>query len=672
MLAFAGRSARWAGGPSGWRGGSRGAASRSGARSGAGPTISRLQSTAGNRAVAQLLAAGGELGSIDDLAAGGNRAALSLLAAHDLGGRQRSAGVTAQREDEKKPDAKPDAKTDPKSDKKALRQAWADAGLVAGGPLFDLINDDLSIESLVGMALPGLVGLANEGAAAGFAKGTEDTKGEVKPIGLDKKEAGQVTEALTGWAQKGADTWLKGSDGKKFLAKAQAFVNEHPKGAYWVVVSTLAVAIAGAVTAYFSNMIDPKEFKKTFEVKGLKIDAAVDLGKFQERILQSAKLGLSGKAGAGTLGVEGSAKSVTDKKESGYELGVTGSYTLGDEKKGPSAKLSAGYAYNTLKGESSGSLGAGFKYKPLTLDTTFKFMGDGSGVLDTSLVGKLSEDMTLSAGATVGAYGPAASKSPLGYKLALTSTKGKDSDKVTLDLDGKTRAVTFGTEQTRALWGGSFTTSTSQGTAGSTTGVAFTRDALKLDLKYSLDKAGKASLDTGASVKAEGIEAAFAGKFGLETGQLEKLTVHLGFTTPDETLKFLHDLSVEVAAGKVESKATETIKLRLKQIAVEVEGSVSEKAGKAGAGFRSEVGWKLPSGLILGVGASASVTPGKDGVPAPWLVGPLVSVSHEALPVRLVGGVNVPVGPGSEGMPPVFGLSVTGNFEFWAEKNKKK
>ena len=132
------------------------------------------------------------------------------------------------------------------------------------------------------MALPGLVGLANEGAAAGFAKGTEDTKGEVKPIGLDKKE--------------GADTLLKGGDGKKFLAKAQAFVNDHPKGAYWVIVSTLAAAIAGAVTAYFAGMIDPKEVKKTFEVKGLKIDAAVDLGKFQERILQSAKLGLSCKA----------------------------------------------------------------------------------------------------------------------------------------------------------------------------------------------------------------------------------------------------------------------------------------------------------------------------------------------------------------------------------------
>ena len=78
-----------------------------------------------------------------------------------------------------------------------------------------------------------------------------------------------------------------------------------PQGAYWVIVSTLAVAIAGAVTAYFTNMIDPKEIKKTFEVKGLKIDAAVDLGKFQERVLQSAKLGLSGKAGPGTLGVEG-------------------------------------------------------------------------------------------------------------------------------------------------------------------------------------------------------------------------------------------------------------------------------------------------------------------------------------------------------------------------------
>jgi hypothetical protein len=48
-----------------------------------------------------------------------------------------------------------------------------------------------------------------------------------------------------------------------------------------------------------------------------------------------------------------------------------------------------------------------------------------------------------------------------------------------------------------------------------------------------------------------------------------------------------------------------------------------------------------------------------------------VSVSHAALPIRLVGGVSVPVGPGSEGMAPVFGLSVSPNFDFWKEKKKK-
>jgi hypothetical protein len=53
------------------------------------------------------------------------------------------------------------------------------------------------------------------------------------------------------------------------------------------------------------------------------------------------------------------------------------------------------------------------------------------------------------------------------------------------------------------------------------------------------------------------------------------------------------------------------------------------------------------------------------------MVTPGVSVSHEALPIRLVGGVNVRVGPGSVGMAPVFGLSVSPNFEFWSEKKKK-
>ena len=83
------------------------------------------------------------------------------------------------------------------------------------------------------------------------------------------------------------------------------------------------------------------------------------------------------------------------------------------------------------------------------------------------------------------------------------------------------------------------------------------------------------------------------------------------------------------------------------------------------------MGWKLPAGLVVGAGVWASLTTGKEGVPAPWMVTPGVSVSHTALPIRLVGGVSVPVGPGSEGMAPVFGLSIAPNFEFGGGKKKK-
>jgi hypothetical protein len=320
------------------------------------------------------------------------------------------------------------------------------------------------------------------------------------------------------------------------------------------------------------------------------------------------------------------------------------------------------------------SLGAAFKFKPLTLDTTWKFQGDGSGVLDTSVTGKLSDKLTLSGSATIGAYGPASRDAPLGYKLALTSTEGKESEKVTLNLDPKTKDVSFGVEQTRMLFGGALTTSNTFDVAGGPAmaqGMSYARNALKADLKYSVDKAGKQTLDAGVSGKAEGLDAAFASKFDLDTGQIQQLTVHLGFTTPDETLKFLHDLAVQLAEGKVESKDTETIKVRLRQIAVEIEGSIGEKNDRLTAGARAEVGWKLPAGVVVGAGVSASLTPGKDGVPAPWMVTPGVSVSHTALPIRLVGGVSVPVGAGSEGLAPVFGLSVAPNFDFWSEKKKK-
>src|SRR5262245_36730096 len=198
---------------------------RSSPSSGA-PFVSRLQATAGNQAVAQLLTDGHDHGPIDNAAAYGNKAAASVLA-------------PVQREDEKKttppPDAKAEGKAEGKADPKAekaggstknLRKAWADAGLVAGGPLFDLINDDLSLAKLLDMGLPELGGLVSKGTKAAVDKATEgsEKKGEVAPIGLSSKEAGQVGGALAGWAAEGAQKWLKGEDGKKFLAKAQGLI----------------------------------------------------------------------------------------------------------------------------------------------------------------------------------------------------------------------------------------------------------------------------------------------------------------------------------------------------------------------------------------------------------------------------------------------------------------
>jgi hypothetical protein len=652
----------------------RAAPGRSSAGHGSG--VAQLQSSAGNRAVAKLMssdARAGDVDTIDAIAAGGNRAALGLL--HVQRDDKKPDPTTASQPGAK-PDAKPDAKAPAGPDAKSLRKAWADAGLVAGGPLFDLINDDLSLAKLLDMGLPELGGLATKGTSAAFDKATEagGSKGEVKPIGLDTKEAGQIGGALAGWAAGAVQKWLKTDDGKKFLAKAQAKINEHPTAAYWTIVSTLAVAIGGAVTGYFMGAFDPPEFKKQFEIRGVKIDAAVDLGNFKERVLQSGKLAMATKAGPGTLGVEGTAKSVTDEKTKaqGYDLGVTGSYTLGDEKKGGSAKLSGGVGYSTLKDQASANLGASFKFKPLTVDTTWKFLGDGTGVLDTTAVAKVNEQYSIGAGASGGVYGPGETKSPLGFKLSLTSTQGKDTDKVTADVNPNSRIVTFGREATRTLWGGSLAASESHGTEGKSVGAAYVRDALKLDLKYVVDKAGAQTLESGASTKGEGFEAAFAAKFGLDEGELQKLTVHLGFTTPDETVSFLHDLTIAVAAGKMETKATETIKIRLKQIAVELKANVGEAGGKElASGVSGELGWKLPSGLILGAGAGASYTPGKEGTNVPWIVGPTVSVGHEALPVRLIGGVNVPVGAGSENMPPVFGLSIGGAFEFGKDKKKK-
>ena len=150
-------------------------------------TISRLQSTAGNRAVVQLLADGARDTPIDALPELGNRATVHLL--------------TAQREE---------PKAAPAPDPKAEKKTWQDATPVGGGALYDLVNGDLKIAKILDLALPELVGLAGKGAGAGFDAATEagGTKGEVKPIGLDTKEVTQITEAGAGWAEKAAAKWL--------------------------------------------------------------------------------------------------------------------------------------------------------------------------------------------------------------------------------------------------------------------------------------------------------------------------------------------------------------------------------------------------------------------------------------------------------------------------------
>lgn len=608
------------------------------------PLVARLQSSAGNRAVAQLMASGAPIGHAGGA---GNRALAAALAVQRAG-----PGAGA---------AKPDTK--------AERKAWEEAGLVGGGALYDLVNKDLSIAKLVGLALPELAGLINKGAEAGFEAATEagGTKGKVEEIGLETKEVGQVSEAVTGWAQKAAEKWLATPDGKAFLAKAQAVVNEHPTAAYWTIVGAVAAGIAGATIAYFSNAIDPPELKKQFELAGIRIDAAVDLGKVQEQVLQSARLALKRKVGPGEASLSGGVKAVKGKEEEGYEYSLGAGYTLGP------ASLTGGYGYSSLKDQSSFNLGVGYKFQPLTLESTFRLADDGTGTLDTTGVLKLGEQAALGFGTYGAVTGPGTEKSPLGFKLSLTTSKGKESDKITADINPTTRALTLGREQVRSIYGGMLTVGTSEGDKGTTISAGYKRDALSADLKYSVSADGAETLETGAKGKAEGAEAGISLKYGLSEGELQALTTHLAFTTPDETLKFLNDIAITLGEKGVDAKVSLGMKLRLKSIAAELAGSMTVKEDvDVGASAKAAVGWKLPAGITMGVGAGGTYTPDKGKPATPWMVGPELSVGHEALPIRLVGGVNVPVGPGSEGLPPVFGLSIAPAFEFLGGGSGKK
>jgi hypothetical protein len=362
---------------------------------------------------------------------------------------QRSVGNAAAQQVLAREPAKPAADADAKG--------WED--LPFGSTIYKELIKEYTPEKLLKLALPHLKSLPEKMPEVA-----------VEGAGLEGKETKQLAGGAASFAHKAAEEWMKTPEGKAWLDKAAGWAKQHPKTVYFTLLGAMAAAIAGAAVAYFTGNLDPPLLEKKFKALGFEITPGVDIGKFTETILQSAKLsisrelgqgvaasisgdvadggkaGWSGSAGAklGTKDVFGTYKLKWDEKgDLGHGVGfgaygLTGSYGWG---KGDDTgkleyklddRLTTAYSF---QGGDKGFHSAELKLKPLIIpiETTamVKFNADGSAILDASSLYK---------SATLGSY-------KLGIKGPLAGGKPDEAMVFTFGQSNKDAAGSTGSAE---------------------------------------------------------------------------------------------------------------------------------------------------------------------------------------------------------------------------------
>lgn len=228
----------------------------------------------------------------------------------------------------------------------AAKKSWEQfLGAKIGGKLFELVQENVSYEDLLGYAQDGTKAMADS-LKGGVLKPTE--AGAAGGLMDEQSEADAVNALIAALAPalKGAvDSWLESDSGKRLLTGISQWVEEHPKTVTSIVGGAL---IAAAVGAYLANM-DPGEFEKTFDLgAGFKAGGGVDIGPIQQLTVQAVSATLQYETEGFSAKI--SAKHDLEKDQTTANASVAGQGQVGNTKLNGQADVAlAGDGRTTVK-----------------------------------------------------------------------------------------------------------------------------------------------------------------------------------------------------------------------------------------------------------------------------------------------------------------------------------
>ena len=175
-------------------------------------------------------------------------------------------------------------------------------------------------------------------------------------------------------------------------------------------------------------------------------------------------------------------------------------------------------------------------------------------------------------------------------------TAGIDLGKKDAPVQGATAGVSFGGYGVK--YGYAF--DPAKGATHTATAKAqVVKKALLLTASATIKTQGSDSISLGAAGKIGNFDYSVGGTYGLDEQELTKLTVHLGYTSKDETLKWLADFAYEASEKGSSLTAKAQLTKVLKGYAFQIEANGSLKEGAPAASLIASVRFSLPHDLTI-------------------------------------------------------------------------
>lgn len=186
------------------------------------------------------------------------------------------------------------------------------------------------------------------------------------------------------------------------------------------------------------------------------------------------------------------------------------------------------------------------------------------------------------------------------------------------------------------------------------------KKALVLTASATIKTQGSDSVSLGAAGKIGNFDYSVGGTYGLDEQELTKLTVHLGYTSKDETLKWLADFAYEASDKGSNLTAKAQLTKVLKGYAFQIEANGSLKEGAPAASLIASVRFSLPHDFTIvpqiGLGFQGSASGPASGPmlpPSAFTVTPAIGVGHKDW--KVLPTVGAAIG-GSGTVVPVIGV----------------